>query len=65
MKYPTCGPIVNAHFYHLKLIKITFEWGQLMEHLHQVPHTINKQQLSSLIVEQEKPKKEEDITTNI
>jgi len=57
MKYPTCWSIVNAHFSHLKLIKTTFEWGQLMEHLHQLPHTINKQQLSSLTMEQEKSKK--------
>jgi hypothetical protein len=36
-----------------------------MEHLHQLPHTINKQQLSSLTVEQEKPIKKKDIRTNI
>ncbi len=65
MKYRTCWPIVNAHFSHLKLIKTTFEWGQLMEHLHQLPHTINKQQLSSLTMEQEKSKKKENIRTNI
>jgi hypothetical protein len=65
MKYPTCWSIVNAHFSHLKLIKTTFEWGQLMEHLHQLPHTINKQQLSSLTMEQEKSNKKKDIRTNI
>jgi hypothetical protein len=36
-----------------------------MEHLHQLPHTINKQQLSSLTMEQEKSNKKKDIRTNI
>jgi hypothetical protein len=64
-QHPTCWPIINAHFQHLKLIKTTFEWGQLMEHLHTLPHTINKQQLSSSTMEQKKSEKEEEITTNI
>jgi hypothetical protein len=53
-QHPTCSPIINAHFQHLELIKTTFERGQLMEHLHQLPHTINKQQLSSSTMEQNK-----------
>jgi hypothetical protein len=56
-QHSTCWPIVNAHFQHLKLIKTTFEWGQLMEHLHQLPHIINKRQLSFPTMEQEKSKK--------
>ncbi len=42
-------------------MKTTFEWGQLMEHLHQLPHTINKQQLSSSTMKQAKSNKKKTL----